>query len=184
MLFFGRSTKQGYTQSQLVEILDEYQPSVSNLTRGKIAKVSVEKLLAYSDRLKMKTSLIVGAGSGAPAIATPEFVPVTGAFQRARSVISGSSASGGSWLDHCGGRRAGFRTSAWLDQGAECPRWALALSPRSSSTARRPQKYLVRAASAQRQEFPPPPISPETPPRAPAPASDRATPSRDSSRSG
>ena len=76
MLFFGRSTKQGYTQSQLVEILDEYQPSVSNLTRGKIAKVSVEKLLAYSDRLKMKTSLIVGAGSGAPAIATPEFVPV------------------------------------------------------------------------------------------------------------
>jgi predicted XRE-type DNA-binding protein len=40
--------KQGYTQSQLVEILDEYQPSVSKLTRGKIAKVSVEKLLTYS----------------------------------------------------------------------------------------------------------------------------------------
>ena len=51
--------KQGYTQSQLVEILDEYQPSVSNLTRGKIAKVSVEKLLTYSDRLKMKTMLTV-----------------------------------------------------------------------------------------------------------------------------
>ena len=51
--------KQGYTQSQLVEILDEYQPSVSNLTRGKIAKVSVEKLLTYSDRLKMKTTLTV-----------------------------------------------------------------------------------------------------------------------------
>jgi len=51
--------KRGYTQSQLVEILDEYQPSVSNLTRGKIAKVSVEKLLAYSDRLKMKTTLTV-----------------------------------------------------------------------------------------------------------------------------
>ena len=57
--------KQGYTQSQLVEILDEYQPSVSNLTRGKIAKVSVEKLLTYSDRLKMKTSLVVRARSGA-----------------------------------------------------------------------------------------------------------------------
>ena len=56
--------KQGYTQSQLVEILDEYQPSVSNLTRGKIAKVSVEKLLTYSDRLKMKTTLTVHPSSG------------------------------------------------------------------------------------------------------------------------
>ena len=55
--------KQGYTQSQLVEILDEYQPSVSKLTRGKIAKVSVEKLLTYSDRLKMKTTLTVHSSS-------------------------------------------------------------------------------------------------------------------------
>ena len=55
--------KRGYTQSQLVEILDEYQPSVSNLTRGKIAKVSVEKLLTYSDRLKMKTTLTVHTSS-------------------------------------------------------------------------------------------------------------------------
>jgi predicted XRE-type DNA-binding protein len=51
--------KRGYTQNQLVEILDEYQPSISNLTRGKISKVSVEKLLTYSDRLKMKTTLTV-----------------------------------------------------------------------------------------------------------------------------
>jgi predicted XRE-type DNA-binding protein len=51
--------KRSYTQAQLVEILDEYQPSVSNLTRGKIAQVSVEKLLAYSDRLKMKAILTV-----------------------------------------------------------------------------------------------------------------------------
>ncbi len=61
----GEIEKRGYTQSQLVEILDEYQPSVSNLTRGKIAKVSVEKLLTYSDRLKMKTTLTVHASSGA-----------------------------------------------------------------------------------------------------------------------
>lgn len=59
----GEIGKRGYTQSQLVEILDEYQPSVSNLTRGKIAKVSVEKLLAYSDRLKMKTTLTVHTSS-------------------------------------------------------------------------------------------------------------------------
>jgi predicted XRE-type DNA-binding protein len=61
----GEIEKRGYTQSQLVEILDEYQPSVSNLTRGKIAKVSVEKLLTYSDRLQMKTTLTVHASSGA-----------------------------------------------------------------------------------------------------------------------
>jgi predicted XRE-type DNA-binding protein len=57
--------KRGYTQSQLVEILDEYQPSVSNLTRGKIAKVSLEKLLTYSDRLKMKATLTVRPSPGA-----------------------------------------------------------------------------------------------------------------------
>ena len=51
--------KQGYTQSNLVEILDEYQPSVSNLMRGKTAKVSVEKLLTWSDRLMPKTTLTV-----------------------------------------------------------------------------------------------------------------------------
>jgi predicted XRE-type DNA-binding protein len=65
--------KRGYTQRQLVEILDEYQPSVSNLTRGKIAKVSVEKLLTYSDRLKMKTTLTVRARSGAHHNAVSKF---------------------------------------------------------------------------------------------------------------
>ncbi len=65
--------KRGYTQSQLVEILDEYQPSVSNLTRGKIAKVSVEKLLTYSDRLKIKTTLTVHASSRAHRKKVPKF---------------------------------------------------------------------------------------------------------------
>jgi len=55
----GEIGTRGYTQRELVEILDEYQPSVSNLVRGKIAKVSLEKLLTYSDRLKMKTTLTV-----------------------------------------------------------------------------------------------------------------------------
>jgi len=40
-----------YTQSRLVEILDEHQPVVSNLLRGKISKMSIEKLLIYADRL-------------------------------------------------------------------------------------------------------------------------------------
>jgi predicted XRE-type DNA-binding protein len=49
--------KRGFTQRQLVELLDEYQPSVSNLLQGKIAKVSIEKLLYYSDRLNLQVIL-------------------------------------------------------------------------------------------------------------------------------
>jgi predicted XRE-type DNA-binding protein len=40
-----------YSQSQLVEILDEHQPVISNLLRGKISQMSIEKLLKYADRL-------------------------------------------------------------------------------------------------------------------------------------
>jgi predicted XRE-type DNA-binding protein len=48
-----------YTQRQLVNILDEHQPAVSNLMRGRITQVSIEKLLRYSDRLGMRTRLKV-----------------------------------------------------------------------------------------------------------------------------
>ena len=40
-----------YCQAQLVKILDEHQPVVSNLLRGKITQMSIEKLLIYADRL-------------------------------------------------------------------------------------------------------------------------------------
>jgi len=50
---------QRYTQAQLVEILDEYQPSVSNLLRGRISQVSIEKLLRYADRLQLETSIAI-----------------------------------------------------------------------------------------------------------------------------
>jgi len=49
----------GYTQAQLVDILDEYQPSVSNLLKGRISQVSIEKLLRYADRLHLETSVAV-----------------------------------------------------------------------------------------------------------------------------
>ena len=49
----------GYTQAQLAEVLDEYQPSVSNLLRGRISQVSIEKLLRYADRLRLQTSIAV-----------------------------------------------------------------------------------------------------------------------------
>lgn len=48
-----------YTQRQLVEILDDHQPAVSNLMRGKITQISIEKLLRYSDRLGLRTELKV-----------------------------------------------------------------------------------------------------------------------------
>lgn len=51
--------KEGYTQAQLVSLLDEYQPSVSNLLKGRIAQVSIEKLLRYADRLKLQTTIAV-----------------------------------------------------------------------------------------------------------------------------
>lgn len=54
----------GYTQNQLIDILDEHQPSVSNLVRGKIAKVSLEKLLTYSARLNMTATLTIQTKPG------------------------------------------------------------------------------------------------------------------------
>ena len=48
-----------YTQRQLVSILDEHQPAVSNLMRGRITQVSIEKLLRYCDRLGMRATLRV-----------------------------------------------------------------------------------------------------------------------------
>ncbi|MFP5226921.1 MAG: helix-turn-helix domain-containing protein [Acidobacteriota bacterium] len=49
--------RRGFTQRQLVDVLDEYQPNVSNLLHGRISKVSIEKLLTYADRLRMHSSI-------------------------------------------------------------------------------------------------------------------------------
>ncbi|MGH9605139.1 MAG: helix-turn-helix domain-containing protein [Terracidiphilus sp.] len=46
--------RRGLAQRQLVDILDEYQPNVSNLMRGRIARISIEKLLKYADRLQLQ----------------------------------------------------------------------------------------------------------------------------------
>jgi len=51
--------EKNYTQRQLVNILDEHQPAISNLMRGRINQVSIEKLLRYSDRLGMRARLTV-----------------------------------------------------------------------------------------------------------------------------
>ncbi len=53
-----------YTQAELADILDEYQPSVSNLLRGRISQVSIEKLLRYADRLHLQTSIAVRPMTG------------------------------------------------------------------------------------------------------------------------
>jgi predicted XRE-type DNA-binding protein len=49
--------RRGLTQRQLVDLLDEYQPNVSNLMNGRISKVSIEKLLRYADRLHMRSRI-------------------------------------------------------------------------------------------------------------------------------
>ena len=51
--------RRAYTQRELVNILDEHQPAVSNLLRGKINQVSIENLLRYAERLGMRTQLKV-----------------------------------------------------------------------------------------------------------------------------
>lgn len=51
--------RKDYTQAALVRILDEYQPNVSNLLQGKISKVSLEKLLFYTERLGLTATLKV-----------------------------------------------------------------------------------------------------------------------------
>lgn len=48
-----------YTQRQLVSILDEHQPAISNMLRGRIHQMSIEKLLRYADRLGMRARLKV-----------------------------------------------------------------------------------------------------------------------------
>lgn len=49
--------RRGLSQRELVHVLDEYQPNVSNLLNGRISKVSIEKLLTYADRLGMKSDV-------------------------------------------------------------------------------------------------------------------------------
>jgi len=54
-----RIRQQNYTQVRLVEILDDYQPNISNLLNGKISKMSIEKLLAYAHRLNLNADIIL-----------------------------------------------------------------------------------------------------------------------------
>jgi predicted XRE-type DNA-binding protein len=49
--------RRGLTQRELVDLLDEYQPNVSNLMNGRIGKVSIERLLHYADRLRMQSRI-------------------------------------------------------------------------------------------------------------------------------
>ena len=50
---------EGYTHAQLVELLDERHPSVSNLLKGRISQVNIEKLVRYADRLHLETCIAV-----------------------------------------------------------------------------------------------------------------------------
>ena len=54
-----RIRRQNYTQARLVDILDDYQPNISNLLNGKISKMSIEKLLSYAHRLNLNAEIIL-----------------------------------------------------------------------------------------------------------------------------
>ena len=49
--------RRGFVQRELVDVLDEYQPQVSNLLNGRISKMSIERLLHYADRLRMTSKI-------------------------------------------------------------------------------------------------------------------------------
>jgi len=46
-----------YSQAQLQEILDESQPRVSDLLRGKMSKFSLEMLVIYAEKLGLHTEI-------------------------------------------------------------------------------------------------------------------------------
>lgn len=49
--------KRHYSQAELARVLDEPQPRVSDLMRGKIAKFSLDILIAYAEALGMKPEI-------------------------------------------------------------------------------------------------------------------------------
>jgi predicted XRE-type DNA-binding protein len=70
-----------YTQAQLIDILDEYQPSLGNLLKGQISQVSIEKLSRDGDRLHLQTSVAVQ--------------PIDGGSRRVRIRATASGAGSG-----------------------------------------------------------------------------------------
>ena len=85
-----------YRQKQLVELLDEHQPVVSNLLHGKISQISLEKLLVYADRLGLKLDI----HRARPPRRSPN-VPRTG-----RRTIGSNRVVGGKAGGKIGGKRA------------------------------------------------------------------------------
>src|ERR1700681_18326 len=52
-----------YSQKQLQTILDEPQPRVSDLLRGKMSKFSLEMLVIYAEKLGLRTEIRTKARS-------------------------------------------------------------------------------------------------------------------------
>ncbi|MGA7771250.1 MAG: XRE family transcriptional regulator [Candidatus Sulfotelmatobacter sp.] len=51
-----------YSQRQLQTILDEPQPRVSDLLRGKMSKFSLEMLVIYAEKLGLRTEIKIRKG--------------------------------------------------------------------------------------------------------------------------
>ncbi len=54
-----------YSQRQLQTILDESQPRVSDLLRGKMSKFSLEMLVIYAEKLGLRTEIKTRRGAAA-----------------------------------------------------------------------------------------------------------------------
>lgn len=58
-----------YSQRQLQTILDESQPRVSDLLRGKMSKFSLEMLVIYAEKLGLRTEIKTKKGRSRVAVA-------------------------------------------------------------------------------------------------------------------
>jgi predicted XRE-type DNA-binding protein len=54
----GPPVRKNCRQAQLVKVLDEHQPVISNLLRGKITQMSIEKLLIYANCLGLSLEVL------------------------------------------------------------------------------------------------------------------------------
>jgi predicted XRE-type DNA-binding protein len=59
-----RIQRKGYSQKDLVTLLNDHQPQISNLLRGKISTMSIEKLLTYADALNVHLEVRRSSTSG------------------------------------------------------------------------------------------------------------------------
>ncbi|ABF43450.1 transcriptional regulator, XRE family [Candidatus Koribacter versatilis Ellin345] len=62
-----RIEQKKYRQADLVKLLQAHQPDVSNLLKGKVATMSITRLLQFAARLGLKAQIRISASSSSEA---------------------------------------------------------------------------------------------------------------------